>query len=63
MTLDGRKVEHLEKKGTQRVQGSIGLNHLSYEFQIDTWCVCVNWPPEVWNSKVPPPLKLFLLGY
>ena len=40
MTLDGRKVKHLEKKGTQRVQGSIGLNHLSYEFQIDTWQIC-----------------------
>ena len=25
--------------------------------------VVVNWPPEVWNSKVPPPLKLFLLEY
>ena len=40
MTLDGRKVNHLEQKGTQRVQGSIGLNHLSYEFQIYTWRIC-----------------------
>ena len=40
MTLDSRKVEHLEKKQTQRVQGSIGLNHLSYEFQINTWQIC-----------------------
>ena len=37
MTLEGRKVKHLEKKGTQRVQGSIGLSHLSYVLQIDTW--------------------------
>ena len=37
MTLDGRKVEHLEKKGTQKVQGSIDLSHLSYVLQIDTW--------------------------
>ena len=31
------EVEHLKQKGTQKVQGNIGLSHLSYVLQIDTW--------------------------
>ena len=37
MTPNSRKVEHLKQEGTQRVQGNIGLSHLSYVLQIDTW--------------------------
>ena len=37
MTPNSNKVEHPEHEGTQRVQGSIGLSHLSYVLQIDTW--------------------------
>ena len=37
MTQNSKKVEHPEHEGTQRVQGSIGLSHLSYVLQIDTW--------------------------
>ena len=37
MTPNSSKVEHPEQEGTQRVQGSIGLSHLSYVLQIDTW--------------------------
>ena len=38
MTPNRSKVEHPKQKGTQRVQGNIGLSHLSYVLQIDTWC-------------------------
>ena len=37
MTPNSSKVEHPEQEGTQRVQGNIGLSHLSYVLQIDTW--------------------------
>ena len=37
MTPDRSKVEHPKQKGTQRVQGNIGLSHLSYVLQTDTW--------------------------
>ena len=37
LTPNSRKVEHSKQEGTQRVQGNIGLSHLSYVLQIDTW--------------------------
>ena len=37
MTPNWSEVEHLKQEGTQKVQGSIGLSHLSYVLQIDTW--------------------------
>ena len=37
MTPNSKKGKHPEHEGTQTVQGSIGLSHLSYVLQIDTW--------------------------
>ena len=37
LTPNSRKVEHSKQEGTQRVQGNIGLSHLSYVLQINTW--------------------------
>ena len=37
MTPNKSKVEHSKQEGTQKVQGSFGLSHLSYVLQIDTW--------------------------
>ena len=48
MTPNSKKVEHPEHEGTQRVQGSIGLSHLSYVLQIDTWR-----PNEFVGTSVP----------
>ena len=37
MTPNSSKVKHPEQEGTQTLQGNIGLSHLSYVLQIDTW--------------------------